>query len=176
MQSTLFMAYSFSNIDDVSWGNREALMTPEEKAESSKREQKFKCYKLTVLIIWLILNILYSWFFFSWRIENRRAKFDLIRVFAYVTAILILFRLLFSTLDKIKYVVLDELCLKIYKYEGSYIRDKYENDQQETIKYNVINKQMDTIQIQNVRIEEGENNERNNNSNSFPTIKNELQV
>ena len=219
MQSTysiLFITYSFSNIDDVSWGNREALMTPEEKAENAKREQQFKCYKLTVLIIWLILNILYSWFF-SWIIENHRAKFDLIQVFAYVIAVLITFRLVFSTLDKIKYVILDKLCLKIYKYECGYIRDEHESDQ-EAIKYNIINKDTNIIPMQEVRVEEEEINEddeinenkenleikvirenkeikvnkqimenleikvnkeileKNNNSNSFSTIKNELQV
>ena len=168
MQSTysiLLITYSFSNIDDVTWGNREALMTPEELSEKNKREQNFKCYKLTILIIWLILNSIYSWIF-SYIIENHRAKFDLIRIFAYVVAIIIAFRLIFSILNKIKYKFIDKLCRKIYIFEGQYerdiISDNYENRKNNA--YNIMIERKSNINDNSNNMNENINNQIDNNN------------
>ena len=53
----MFIVYSFCNIHDVSWGNRDTIQSK----EIQEKERAFKQFRSNVLIVWIIFNVLGSY-------------------------------------------------------------------------------------------------------------------
>jgi hypothetical protein len=54
----MFLIYAMCNIHDVSWGNRETVMT----AAETNREDDYKAYRTKWVLIWLLLNCSFGYF------------------------------------------------------------------------------------------------------------------
>ena len=59
----IFSIYAFSNIHDISWGNRPAAADTEQMASNAKKAAKlldnYKVFRINVVAIWLMCNALY---------------------------------------------------------------------------------------------------------------------
>jgi len=59
----IFSIYAFSNLHDISWGNRPAAADTEQMASNAKRAAKlldnYKVFRINVVAVWLMTNLLY---------------------------------------------------------------------------------------------------------------------
>ena len=115
--SLLLVIYSYCNIDDVSWGNRDSAV----KVDLTE----FKLYKLKLLIIWILSNFAYGWVF-SWLVSQIKYKTIFINCFSFIIAGLIGFKIIGSTLDNLKYRLYDRFVL----YKKCRIKSRTETQQE----------------------------------------------
>lgn len=59
----IFSIYAFSNLHDISWGNRPAAADTEQMASNAKKAAKlldnYKVFRINVVAVWLMVNLLY---------------------------------------------------------------------------------------------------------------------
>jgi len=59
----IFSIYAFSNLHDISWGNRPAAADTSQMAQNAKKQAKlldnYKVFRINTVAIWLMCNLMY---------------------------------------------------------------------------------------------------------------------
>jgi len=112
--------FAACNIDDVSWGNRDS--------NGHKAANNFKKYKITYLILWLILNFILGWGF-SYIVTTPNLIINgtdklLINIYSFIVAILTTIKFICFVIGKFKYILIDKKCRKLLVYDEQKTKNK----------------------------------------------------
>ena len=91
----MFTIYSYCNIHDITWGNRATVV---DEAVRQKEDQ-FKSFRLNVLILWIIFNVLGS-YTLNQLVRGGNSEGALL-AFSMFLAFTVLFRLLSAILSRL---------------------------------------------------------------------------
>ena len=179
--SNLFLIFSYANVDDLTWGNREG------ESQQGLEEQK-KHFKFKLLLLFLGGNFSVAFTFVKYISDSDNQNNNIKRLtnaasgMAYIFTFILFFKALFAFIDRIYYIIWVRYQLN---KEREAQREKYSNIRRETIRTlngnNDVNLDPNEVNLNHKDVNldpndvnfDDKNNQRSNNINIHQNIQTE---